>query len=60
MFSQHLSKIMHFQKTAGTELIVSHANNHLLTLYEFGLDKANYNLKITRKTLWAKSSRYKL
>jgi len=51
---------MHFQKTAGTELIVSHANNHLLTLYEFGLDKANYNLKITRKTLWAKSSRYKL
>lgn len=46
---------MHFKKTAGTEMIVSHANNHLLTLYEFGLDKANYHLKITWKTLWAKS-----
>lgn len=37
----------------------SHANNHLLTLYEFGLDKANYHLKITWKTLWAKSLLYK-
>lgn len=50
---------MHFKKTAGTEMIVSHANNHLLTLYEFGLDKANYHLKITWKTLWAKSLPYK-
>lgn len=37
-------------------MIVIHANNHLLTLYEFGLDKANYHLKITQITLWAKTS----
>lgn len=36
-------------------MIVSHANNHLLTLSEFASDKANYHLKMSSKTLWAKS-----
>lgn len=34
-------------------MIVIHANNHLLTLYEFGLHKANYHLKIIQITLLA-------
>ena len=36
-------------------MIVSHANNHLLTLSEFASDKANYHLKMSSKTLRAKS-----
>lgn len=32
-----------------------HANNHLLTLSEFALVKANYHLKMSCKGLWARS-----
>lgn len=39
-------------------MIVSHANNHLLPLSEFASDKANYHLKMSSQTLWAKGSHH--
>lgn len=35
-------------------MIVSHANNHLLTVSEFASDKANYHLKMSSRSLRAK------
>lgn len=56
MFFQRLDKLEQFGKRPqACRMIVSHANNHLLTLSEFALDKANYHLKMSSKTLWAKS-----
>ena len=41
------------KRTAGMlMMIVTHANNHLLTLSEFVSDKANYHLKMSFQTLW--------
>lgn len=53
---QRLDKLEQFGKRPqACRMIVSHANNHLLTLSEFASDKANYHLKMSSKTLWAKS-----
>lgn len=55
-FFQRLDKLEQFGKRPqASRMIVSHANNHLLTLSEFASDKANYHLKMSSKTLWAKS-----
>lgn len=55
-FFQRLDKLEQFGKRPqACRMIVSHANNHLLTLSEFASDKANYHLKMSSKTLWAKS-----
>lgn len=52
---QRLDKLEQFGKRPqACRMIVSHANNHLLTLSEFASDKANYHLKMSSKTLWAK------
>lgn len=52
---QRLDKLEQFGKRPqACQMIVSHANNHLLTLSEFASDKANYHLKMSSKTLWAK------
>lgn len=54
-FFQRLDKLEQFGKRPqACRMIVSHANNHLLTLSEFAWDKANYHLKMSSKTLWAK------
>lgn len=55
-FFQRPDKLEQFGKRPQASwMIVSHANNHLLTLTEFASDKANYHLKMSSKTLWAKS-----
>lgn len=54
---QRLDKLEQFGKRPqACRMIVSHANNHLLTLSEFASDKANYHLKMSSKTLWAKKA----
>lgn len=55
-FFQRLDKLEQFGKRPqASRVIVSHANNHLLTVSEFASDKANYHLKMSSNTLWAKS-----
>lgn len=55
LFFQRPDKLEQFGKRPqASRMIVSHANNHLLTLGEFASDKANYHLKMSSKTLWAK------
>lgn len=56
---QRLDKLEQFEKwLQASWMIVSHANNHLLTLSEFASDKANYHLKMSSQTLWAKGSHH--
>lgn len=52
---QRPDKLEQFEKwPRASWMIVSHANNHLLPLSEFASDKANYHLKTSSQTLWAK------